>query len=1139
MAQYDGSIRINTNINTDGIVRGMVEIRQAIERGMSASKPMKNTEQEVKQLGDSMSDTAQKASELKNAMESQKNAQVPTKEYSDLEKEVNSLEKKLFSVYDRQEKFLATGGKEDSSTYQRMVYDAEALEKKLQNAEQAMETLVNSGKAFTLGADSDAEYWKQQEENIDRIIARLEEKRQKEAETPPELLQPRYDRPEVESWQRGAGLQEGQRMAQALADAMTSVGQNAQEAATKSNEAIASMTQELAELKARQKELESQGQGLGFEEYDANVQRIAEINDALSNYRRELTDTEVSYRELGNVASNVFKQIGKNIQKYAISPFISLGKIAAKTLLGIGKSAKSSNNMLNKGFKAILKYGLGIRSLYILVNKLRTGIKEGFSNLYNDRKMVDFKSQVDSLKASLLTLKNAFAAAFHPIVETVIPYIQRLIDYITSLLNVVGQFMAAIIGQKSYTKAIKQTTAAIEDQNKVQNRQLSGLDKLNNLTSSSGDGSDGSGVTDMFEKVPIEDKWKDLAQRLKDMWKKSDFYDLGKSIGEWLKNALDSIPWNEIKEKARKLGKSLATLINGFIEVEGLGYSIGRTLAEAFNVGFEFLNAFVQTLHWASVGHFLADGLNGLFENIDWFLIYNTFVTGFHGLALMINQFMQDFHWDNISEAIGHLVNTITTSLYTFFSTVKWSELGKNIGEQITKSIQKIDWEMMGRALGSIIQAALDFAINLMAEVDFGEAAQAIVDFLKGAFEKIDLGDLASVILTILTVHLSAKAVGWSFTTAATAIMSGLGSALASASGFVLSQISLIMGQIGQVLMTGASFVASLISAIAGPVAVFSGVILALVNFIKMLQDGFSWLNEMLMLLGIALAAVGAIILGAPALVAGVVAAIVAAVATLVVVIKDNFDKIKDFAMNIGRWFMANVAPWIKQIINFILIPLKIAVNTIGNILGTIINIVKDIFGLVASLIQGDWAGAWNNAVSIVTDIWDGILGIIKGAIDTIKGWIDDLLGLFGKVESKQTGMTSGGLGGALGGAFGKNNYSYGLPPAMAATLSNMEFPGYATGQVIPVGMKKHLAWLGDNTRETEVVSPLSTIKQADKEAVLEALSELGLSGNNGRSNGTIRIEIPLVVDGRELTRVVQNYDLQAYKKRGMGLFEH
>lgn len=65
-----------------------------------------------------------------------------------------------------------------------------------------------------------------------------------------------------------------------------------------------------------------------------------------------------------------------------------------------------------------------------------------------------------------------------------------------------------------------------------------------------------------------------------------------------------------------------------------------------------------------------------------------------------------------------------------------------------------------------------------------------------------------------------------------------------------------------------------------------------------------------------------------------------------------------------------------------------------------------------------------------------------------------------------------------------------------------MEFPGYATGQVIPTSMKKHLAWLGDNPRETEVVSPLSTIKQANKESLLEVLSELGFTGMNGRRTG-------------------------------------
>ena len=472
MAEYDGSIRINTNINTDGIARGMVEIRQVIERGMSASKPMKNTEQEVKLLGDTMSSTAQKASELKNVMESQKNAQVPTKEYSDLQKEIDSLEKKLLSVYDRQEKFLATGGKEDSSTYQKMVYDAETLEKKLQNAEQAMEVLVSSGKAFTVGTDSDAEYLRQQEENIDRIIARLEEKRQKEAETPPELLQPRI----VEM---DTGLfQEGQREAQALADTVASVGQNAQESAAKSNEAIASMTQELTELKARQKELESQGQGLGFEEYDANVQRIAEINDALSEYRRGLTDTSSSYMNLKEVAQNTLKmmakglvdiptaivkagikgiilavrELGNVVQKSAIAPFKLLGATAKKIFSSVGKSSKASNNMLNKGFKNILKYGLGIRSVYMLINKFRTAVKEGFKNLAQVSTPVN--ESLSMLKSSLTQLKNSLATAFAPILTAIAPMLKMLIDMISQAATYVGMLIATHTGARSFTNAI-------------------------------------------------------------------------------------------------------------------------------------------------------------------------------------------------------------------------------------------------------------------------------------------------------------------------------------------------------------------------------------------------------------------------------------------------------------------------------------------------------------------------------------------------------------------------------------------------------------------------------------------------------------------------------------------------------------
>ena len=102
------------------------------------------------------------------------------------------------------------------------------------------------------------------------------------------------------------------------------------------------------------------------------------------------------------------------------------------------------------------------------------------------------------------------------------------------------------------------------------------------------------------------------------MWKNADFTDLGSSIGDWLKNALDNIDWGGIKEKTAKLGASFATLLNGIFETEGLGYSIGNTLAQSINTGFEFLNEFVHNLHWDSLGQFIAESINGFTENLDW-----------------------------------------------------------------------------------------------------------------------------------------------------------------------------------------------------------------------------------------------------------------------------------------------------------------------------------------------------------------------------------------------------------------------------------------------------------------------------------------------------------------------------------------
>ena len=69
---------------------------------------------------------------------------------------------------------------------------------------------------------------------------------------------------------------------------------------------------------------------------------------------------------------------------------------------------------------------------------------------------------------------------------------------------------------------------------------------------------------------------------------------------------------------------------------------------------------------------------------------------------------------------------------------------------------------------------------------------------------------------------------------------------------------------------------------------------------------------------------------------------------------------------------------------------------------------------------------------------------------------------------------------------------------------------GYARGTVVPPN-RPHLAWFGDNKQEPEIVSPVSTMKQAFTEAMLE------LGGNFGGGN----TEVVLEIDGREFGRAV------------------
>ena len=403
----------------------------------------------------------------------------------------------------------------------------------------------------------------------------------------------------------------------------------------------------------------------------------------------------------GGIASGIRKiaEAAKNAATHlagmAKSAITNGLKKLGNAIANVGKKSKSTNVSLSGGFKTMLKYGLGIRSLFVLFNKLRNAIKEGFGALAEQD--AAFGQTVNNFKAALTNLKMSFAAAFAPIAETVLPLLTSLINGLSMTISKIGQLIAALTGKTTYKRAIanqtnladgaNSATDAMTDEKKAAEKAqktLAGFDDVEILQDNKKDSSNGSGATTGtgggFEELPIENQFQSLADALKDMWKNADFTELGRMLGQGLKDALDKIPWDYIKQVSAKLGKSIATLFNGFLEVPGLFTTIGKTIGEGINTIFEFLDAFASNFHWASLGQAIKDAILGMLNTIDWPLIYHTMATFGEGIGTALETALNNPEiWSGIFTAISLGLGAIITGIDEFLKAVNWGELGRTL----------------------------------------------------------------------------------------------------------------------------------------------------------------------------------------------------------------------------------------------------------------------------------------------------------------------------------------------------------------------------------------------------------------------------------------------------------------------------
>lgn len=436
MANYDASIRIDTKINTKGANVQLAALENRIVK------------------------TSDKIATLRSEMDALKDTKIPTQEYTKWQSQLDATIKKYEELQDIVNTFEKNKTDKDFVPFKQARAEAQDLYVKIEDIRGAMLDLEESGKAFTLGSDTEK-------------FSKLEQQLQ-------------YAENDL---------------------------------------AILNQQHEVLELKQ---------------------ERAAE-----------------GYKRLGNTAKKSFEKINKT-QKKSIGLLGSFGKQLKSILL-----ATFIFNTIRKALNSLIK-----------------GMKEGFENLYKGNGQ--FKSSIDNLKASALTLKNSLAAAFAPLVEVAIPYIQRFIEWLTKAVNLIGQFIAALTGRKTYTRAIVQTAKASGDAAKATEKEaeateeaqkaaegyLNPLDEINKYKEKEIKGpkigkEDGTkepetGPETMFEEIPIDNRILDFLQKMKDLLKPiisyvkklKDIFVRGffDGLGDW------EYRWQSIKDSITSIKNSLSDI---------------------------------------------------------------------------------------------------------------------------------------------------------------------------------------------------------------------------------------------------------------------------------------------------------------------------------------------------------------------------------------------------------------------------------------------------------------------------------------------------------------------------------------------------------------------------------------------------
>lgn len=849
--------------------------------------------------------------------------------------------------------------------------------------------------------------------------------------------------------------------------------------------------------------------------------RLNELEKKYEDTGKTASKSSSSFRSGFYFARTIINDINRNLSKLCdrMKQFAKSVLNAAKNMLHLRKESHKASTTMSDGIKHalrnIMRYGLGVRSLYFLFRRLRTYAKEALGEMA--KAFPEVNTQMSRAVTALNHMKGALGTAIQPLLTVLVPVLEKVAALITKILNLIGSVFALLTGQKSiysavavqtdYAASLEKTGSAAKKAKKELEGYLSPIDEINKYKSkrddedSSDSGADGGlkfveqpisafaqKIKDILDKImaPIKKAWAQVGDFVKTAWTKAfkSIKDLVKDIGRDFLEVWNQPATVAMLEDIFRIVGGIGTIIDAIavkLDIAWNKNETGKKILEAIRDIFAIIvshikNAVQYTENWAMQLDFvplltavkdwlesvkpLVDSISGVFEDFykNVILKFAKFVIedekgGLPAFLQMLEDFNKKVDW-------GHLraeLNKLWLSLEPFM---------ERVGEGLLMFLN-------------------DLAQN-MAEFINGEGFDNIIDFLTDLMDSISAEDVYNTLNAVANI-LPVVAIG-------IFALKGAFSALSSVLpiiGIVLKAIE-FFGAHGAAAAAGAGKIASGIAEIAGGATAVEG---ALTGAGAAAEGAEGALTGV----GVAGSATGGII-------AAAVAVMVAAFVTLwntseefkndmVAIwkeIKDAFSeftntmvpKLKVFWSTTKSGFL-EIFNFIKPIVsalkdvwlnfcNFLAPEFKAAWDVIKIVLKTTLTLLEGYFDVFAGVFTGNWSQVWNGCKTIFKGILQSILDLFGNLLNRVVDHINNFAGSL-------NGMS------VLG-------YTVNIP-----VIHHVQMPRLAQGAVIPPN-KEFMAVLGDQKSGTNIETPLSTMVDAFNQA---------LAQNGGGQKITLNLMLP------------------------------